>query len=101
MSLPAWIAAKCWSRKEKEAQLELYADHAVLYWKNIEHIVRNIEQYSQAASRLLIMEGQGRQDLQSVRTAVPVLFEIFAALLFTTWKECRACLFSLSVHKKR
>ena len=34
MSLPAWIAAKCWSSKEEEAQLELYEDHAVLYWKN-------------------------------------------------------------------
>ena len=36
MSLPAWIAAKCWSSKEEEAQLELYEDHAVLYWKNKE-----------------------------------------------------------------
>ena len=36
MSLPAWIAAKCWTSKEEEAQLELYEDHAVLYWKNKE-----------------------------------------------------------------
>ena len=36
MSLPAWIAAKCWSSREEKALLELYEDHAVLYWKNKE-----------------------------------------------------------------
>lgn len=36
MSLPAWIAAKCWSGKDEEAQLNLYEDHAVLYWKDKE-----------------------------------------------------------------
>ena len=40
MSLPAWIAAKCWSSKEEEAQLELYEDHAVLYWKNKEFFIK-------------------------------------------------------------
>lgn len=40
MSLPAWIAAKCWSSKDEEAQLELYEDHAVLYWKNKEFLIK-------------------------------------------------------------
>ena len=40
MSLPSLIAAKCWSSKEEEAQLELYEDHAVLYWKNKEFLIK-------------------------------------------------------------
>ncbi len=36
MLLPAWIAAKCWGSREEEAQLKLYEDYAVLYWKNKE-----------------------------------------------------------------
>lgn len=36
MLLPAWIAAKCWGSKEEEAQLVLYENYAVLYWKDKE-----------------------------------------------------------------
>ena len=36
MALPAWVAKKCWSSKEEEAQLEIYEDYAVLCFRNKE-----------------------------------------------------------------
>ena len=32
MSLPAWIAAKCWSRKEEEALLDLYEEKKAAFF---------------------------------------------------------------------
>lgn len=43
MVLPAWIAVKCWSRQDEESTLELYEDHAVLYWKNKEVYIKKGE----------------------------------------------------------
>ena len=40
MLLPVWIAKKWWSRTEEEAKIELYEEHAVLYYKNKELFIK-------------------------------------------------------------